>query len=243
MFAVCSILKDFQMQILGFSQQMLLGAFVTIQVAVFAYFMALSIGVIAAALSVRRNSVFSYFWAVYTSIFTGVPSLLVAFFFYYAGSDIIASVTSLFGVEKRFDLTPFAAAILALGLVYGAYIADLVRSAIRNVSKGQFEAADVLQVKRFYTYSIIVTPQVARIALPGLTNMWIVVLKDTALISLIGLKEIMAYAKLASGVTKEPFVFFMIAALFFLLMTSLTYYAYKHAQNWADRGAPVYEKE
>lgn len=231
------------MQILGFGQQMLLGAFVSIQVAVCAYLMALSIGAIAAALSVRRNSVFGYFWAVYASIFTGVPSLLVAFFFYYAGSDIIASITSWFGAEQRVDLTPFAAAILALGLVYGAYIADLLRSAIRNVSKGQFEAADILQVGRFHTYVFIITPQVVRIALPALTNMWIVVLKDTALISLIGLKEIMAYAKLASGVTKEPFVFYMIAALFFLIMTSLTYYAYKHAQNWADRGAPVYGKD
>ncbi len=231
------------MQVLGFSQQMLMGAMVSLQVAVCAFLMAMTIGTIASVLTLKKKTVFGAFWLVYASIFTGVPSLLVAFFFYYAGSDIIAGITGLFGTEKRIDLTPFLAAILALGMVYGAYIADLLRSAIRNVPKGQFEAATVLQVKRRFFVPLIIVPQVIRIALPALTNMWIVVLKDTALISLIGLKEIMAYAKIASGVTKEPFIFYLIASLFFLLMTSLTYYVSKHMQHWSDRGAAVYGKE
>lgn len=228
------------MELLGFSEQMAIGALVSIQVAVSAFILALTIGTLAAVFTAKKRLVLGSIWGVYASIFTGVPSLLVAFFFYYAGSDIIHSALALIGVDQVVDVTPFSAAVMALGMVYGAYIADLLRSAIHNVPVGQLEAADVLQVKRFYSFPLIIAPQVLRIALPGLTNMWIVVLKDTALISLIGLKEIMAYAKLASGVTKEPFIFYVLASLFFLIMTTLTYYVSKRLQVWSERGAVIH---
>lgn len=94
----------------------------------------------------------------------------------------------------------------------------------------------MLLVPRSAIWLKVILPQMLRLALPGMTNMWIVVLKDTALISLIGLKEIMAYAKLASGVTKEPFVYYLLAAFFFLVMTWLTYYVARRVETWAARG-------
>jgi len=221
---------------MGFVQQLATGAMMTIQVAVCAYLLALAIGTFFALITLRPTLLARIIWLPYASIFTGVPSLLVGFLFYYGGSQIVAGLLSPFGIGQRIEITPFMAAVAALGMVYGAYLADLIRSAIQNVPHGQFEAARVLLVPRSAIWLKVILPQMLRLALPGMTNMWIVVLKDTALISLIGLKEIMAYAKLASGVTKEPFVYYMLAACFFLVMTWLTYYVARRVETWAARG-------
>ncbi|OZI21358.1 amino acid ABC transporter permease [Bordetella genomosp. 9] len=215
---------------MGFVQQLAIGAMMTVKVAVCAYLLALVIGTAFALATLRPRLATRLVWRVYASIFTGVPSLLVAFLFYYAGPDMVA------GLLGRVEVTPFMAAVAALGMVYGAYLADLIRAAIQNVPRGQFEAAEVLLVKRPAILLHVMLPQVLRLALPGMTNTWIVVLKDTALVSLIGLKEIMAYAKLASGVTKEPFIYFMLASLFFLGMTWLTYVVAARIESNTGRG-------
>ncbi len=229
---------------MGFVQQLGIGALMTIQVAVCAYLLALAIGVVFALATLRPTWLARLVWVPYASIFTGVPSLLVAFLFYYGGSDIVSALFAPFGANRNIEVTPFMAAVAALGMVYGAYLADLIRSAIQNVPHGQFEAAKVLLVPRTTVWLRVILPQMLRLALPGMTNMWIVVLKDTALISLIGLKEIMAYAKLASGVTKEPFIYYLLASAFFLAMTWLTYYVARNIERWAGRGFhPVATKE
>ncbi len=221
---------------MGFVQQLGIGALMTIKVAVMSYLLALAIGTAFALVTLKRRLLVGAIWQVYASIFTGVPSLLVAFLFFYAGSGIIAGIASLVGLTVTVDISPFAAAVAALGMVYGAYLADLIRSAIQNVPPGQFEAAKVLLIPQPATWLLVILPQVLRLALPGMTNMWIVVLKDTALISLIGLKEIMAYAKLASGVTKEPFIYYVLASVFFLGMTWLTYFVSRRIELWSERG-------
>ena len=225
------------MPLAGFVQQLGIGALMTIQVAVCAYLLALAIGTMFALATVRRGSLARIVWVPYASIFTGVPSLLVAFLFYYGGSGIVTSLLAIVGIKAKVEVTPFAAAVAAIGMVYGAYLADLIRSAIQNVPRGQFEAARVLLIPAPMIWLKVIMPQVLRLALPGMTNMWIVVLKDTALVSLIGLKEIMAYAKLASGVTKEPFIYYVLAAAFFLVMTWLTYFVARHLEGWASQGA------
>lgn len=229
---------------MGFVEQLGIGALMTIQVAVLSYLLALAIGTVFALATLKRRLPVDIIWQTYASIFTGVPSLLVAFLFYYAGSGMIASLFSLVGLSVTVDVSPFAAAVAALGMVYGAYLADIIRSAIQNVPPGQFEAARVLLVPRPTAWLFVILPQVLRLALPAMTNMWIVVLKDTALISLIGLKEIMAYAKLASGVTKEPFIYYILASVFFLGMTALTYVVSQRIEQWTQRGyRPVAAKE
>jgi His/Glu/Gln/Arg/opine family amino acid ABC transporter permease subunit len=224
------------MPLMGFVQQLGTGALVTIQVAVLAYLLALVIGTLFALATLKRRLLTSIVWQTYASIFTGVPSLLVAFLFYYGGSDMISSLFLVVGLHVSIDVSPFMAAVAALGMVYGAYLADLIRSAILNVPPGQFEAAKVLLIPRIAAWALVILPQVLRLALPGMTNMWIVVLKDTALISLIGLKEVMAYAKLASGVTKEPFIYYLLASAFFLGMTALTYFVSQRIEQWTRRG-------
>ena len=231
------------MPLLGFVEQLGIGALMTIQVGVCAYLLALLIGTAFALATLKPRLLVRIVWVPYASIFTGVPSLLVGFLFYYGGSGMVNSLLSPFGLDVSVEITPFAAAVAALGMVYGAYLADLIRSAIQNVPRGQFEAARVLLVPRPTMWLKVILPQVLRLALPGMTNMWIVVLKDTALISLIGLKEIMAYAKLASNSTQEPFVYYLLASAFFLGMTWLTYFVSGRVEEWTGRGfRPVVAK-
>jgi polar amino acid transport system permease protein/octopine/nopaline transport system permease protein len=225
------------MPLAGFVQQLGIGALMTIQVAVCAYLLAVAIGTMFALVTLRRGSIANLVWLPYASIFTGVPSLLVAFLFYYGGGEIVGSVLAAVGSNAKVEVTPFAAAVAAIGMVYGAYLADLIRSAIHNVPRGQFEAARVLLIPAPMIWLKVIMPQVLRLALPGMTNIWIVVMKDTALVSLIGLKEIMAYAKLASGVTKEPFIYYVLAAAFFLVMTWLTYFVAARLEAWAGQGS------
>jgi len=119
-------------------------------------------------------------------------------------------------------VTPFGAGVASLTIVYGAYIAELVRGAVRNLPRGQFEAAAALAIKPRAAWQYVIIPQLIRLALPGLVNIWMIVLKDTPLVSLAGLNELVANAKIAAGATKEPFIFFIVAALFFVIFSAIT---------------------
>ncbi|HEX8541810.1 MAG TPA: ABC transporter permease subunit [Pseudomonas sp.] len=206
----------------GYGDELFFGALVTIKVAVLGYLLALSIGTAVALLTLNPYGWRWRCWRVYASLFMGVPALLVAFLLYYGGSEMIASLFGLTGLQVHVDVTPTAAGVAALGLVYSAYLAELIRSTIRSLPQGQFEASAMLLIPRRKMWAHIVFPQSIRLALPGLTNMWIVVLKDTALISLVGIKEVIAQAKMAAGNTKEPFLFYCAVSVFFLAFSLLT---------------------
>jgi His/Glu/Gln/Arg/opine family amino acid ABC transporter permease subunit len=206
----------------GYGDELFFGALVTLEVAVASYLIALVLGTAIAMATLRRKGVAWRLSRIYASAVMGVPPLLVAFILYFSGADLIAGLLGLVGLDVKLSMTPRSAGITALSLVYGAYLADLIRSSILAVPRGQFEAAAMLLVPWRQTWTRIVFPQAIRLALPGLTNIWAIILKDTALISLIGLKEVIAEAKLAAGVTKEPFLFYFAAAAFFLAVSVLT---------------------
>jgi His/Glu/Gln/Arg/opine family amino acid ABC transporter permease subunit len=219
----------------GYGDELFFGALVTIKVAVLGYVTALSLGTTIALVTLNPHGWAWRCWRVYASVFMGVPALLVAFLLYYGGSEIIASLFGLIGMKVRVDVTPIAAGVTALGLVYSAYLAELIRSTIRSLPQGQFEASAMLLIPRRKMWAHIVFPQSIRLALPGLSNMWIVVLKDTALISLVGIKEVIAQAKLAAGNTKEPFLFYCAVSLFFLAFSLLTVWLIARLANRKER--------
>ncbi|AHF77256.1 Putative ABC transporter [Sodalis praecaptivus] len=206
----------------GYGDELFFGALLTIKVAVLGYLIALGLGIAIALATLNPHGWRWRCWRVYASVFMGVPALLVAFLLYYGGSEIVESVFSVIGWQIRLNVTPTAAGISALGIVYSAYLAEVIRSAIRSLPQGQFEACAMLLIPRRKMWTHIVFPQSIRLALPSLSNMWIVVLKDTALISLVGIKEVISQAKLAAGNTKEPFMFYCAVSLFFLVFSVLT---------------------
>ncbi|MCK0198197.1 ABC transporter permease subunit [Ancylobacter sp. 6x-1] len=215
----------------GYGDELFYGALLTMSLAVVGYLTSLICGVLIAVATLRPFGVRWTLWRLYASCFMSVPALLVIFLIYFGGAEMVSAALRLMGVSVRVQVTPFAAGAVGLGVVYSAYLAEGVRAAILNVPRGQFEAAQALQLSRLQMWSLVIAPQATRLALPGLVNLWIVVLKDTALISLVGLKDIIAQAKMAAGVTKEPFLFYIAAALFFVFMNGLTL----HVSGWLDR--------
>ena len=137
-------------------------------------------------ITLSHNWLIQAVWRVYASVIMGVPSLLVIFLFYYGGSTALEGVI---------DITPFAAGLAALVVVYTVYIAELVRGAVRNVPRGQFEASAALAIRPLAAWRHVILPQAIRLALAGLITIWMVMLKDTALVSLAGLNDLVAHAK------------------------------------------------
>ncbi|WP_075215275.1 ABC transporter permease [Mongoliimonas terrestris] len=209
----------FSDQFNGYLWQMAQGAYVTLQLFAAGFSLALVIGVLVGIITLSKNIVIQAFWKVYSSIIMGVPSLLIIFLLYYGGSAMLSGI---FGTDRSFDVTPFGAGVAALTIVYACYIAELVHGAVMNLPKGQFEACSALAIRPIAAWRHVILPQLTRLALPGLINIWMIVLKDTPLVSLAGLNDLVANAKIAAGATKEPFIFFIAASLFFIAFSALT---------------------
>ncbi|SON55672.1 Octopine transport system permease protein OccQ [Hartmannibacter diazotrophicus] len=203
----------------GYINQMANGAWVTIELFVSGFTLAFILGTVVGIISLSRNVVIQAIWRTYASIMMGVPSLLVIFILYYGGSAILSGI---FGTSRIVDVTPFGAGLAALTLVYAAYVAELVHGAVRNLPRGQFEACSALSIRPHWAWYHVILPQVFRLALPGLVNIWLIVLKDTPLVSLAGLNDLVATAKISAGATKEPFIFFIAASLFFIAFSALS---------------------
>lgn len=222
--------------LLGYCEYLVAGAAITVELAVSGYLLVLVVGTGWALIRRLENPVTNAVWRVYASIFMGVPAVLVMFLFFYAGSPTIAGLLGLFGWQARVNVTPLGAGLAALTVVQGAYAAEVIGAAIRNVSRGQFEASRALGIRPYQTWRYVIMPQVARLALPGLTNIWVSVLKDTALVALAGLNEIVMRSRTASGATKEPFMFFILAALFFIAVSAATLRAAGVLERRLNRG-------
>jgi arginine/ornithine transport system permease protein len=132
------------------------------------------------------------------------------------------------GSKGSVDINPFVAGVLTLGFIYGAYMTETFRGAILAIPRGQSEAALAFGMGRTQTFLRIIAPQMVRYALPGFTNNWLVLIKSTALVSLIGLQEMTYIAKQASAATRSPFEFFLFTAGLFLLFTSASLWVLRH---------------
>jgi His/Glu/Gln/Arg/opine family amino acid ABC transporter permease subunit len=214
----------------GYFQQLATGAVITMELAASGFLLALTSGAVVGLLTLVRNPVIQVIWRVYASIIMGVPSLLVIFLFYYGGSAVLSDLV---------NITPFAAGLSALVVVYTVYVAELIRGAVRNVPRGQFEASAALAIRPLSAWWYVIMPQVIRLALPGLITIWMVVLKDTALVSLAGLNDLVAHAKTAAGATKEPFIYFIAASLFFVVFSAVTLRVSARLERRFGRGLAV----
>jgi len=141
--------------------------------------------------------------------------------FYFGATDVLMSIAARFGYTEYIEVSAFAAGTAALGFIFGAYASELFRGAIIAIPPGQAEAARALGMNRRQTFFRITLPQVWRLALPGLGNLFMILMKDTALVSVVGLEELMRVTSFAVGRTKEPFTFYLVCALIYLGLTSV----------------------
>ena len=131
-------------------------------------------------------------------------------------------VASIFGYNEYIEINAFVTGSFAIGIISGAYSTEVFRGAIQSIDKGQFEASQVLGLKRFVYFFRVIMPQMLRLAIPNLSNVWQITLKDTSLISVTGLVEIMRQSYIAAGSTRDPLFFYSFAAVLYLLLTFLS---------------------
>lgn len=220
----------------GFEAQLALGLWMTLKVAAGGLILGLCIGLLGAAGKLSHNNIFKGIAATYTTVIRGIPELLVVLIIYFGTASTLTKIAGGFGHEEYVELSPLAAGIIALGIAFGAYATEVFRGAIQAIPKGQHEAAFSCGMSRSQVFFRITLPQAWRVAIPGLGNLFQVLLKDTALISVIGLEELMRKGQIAIANTREPFTFYFTIAMIYLLITVIVMMGQKYAENWAAKG-------
>ena len=221
----------------GWLDQMVMGAGMTIAVALAAYALGILIGSGLAAMKLSRSLILKGIAEVYTTVIRGIPELLVIYLVFFGGGAALRTIASgMFGYEGYIDPPLFVTGMVCIGVSAGAYASEVIRGAVQAVPKGQIEAAIAIGMSKSQRFWRVLVPQVARFALPGLGNVWQFTLKDTSLISVIGLVEIMRQAAIAAGSTREPFTFYLVAAILYLGLTSFSNRGFNWAETWANKG-------
>ena len=220
----------------GWGDEMLRAALVTLMVSLSAMAIGLFISIFG-TLSKLSNKIYLRVLAdVYTTIIRGIPELLVIYLLFFGGSNAIMSLAKLFGYYGYIELNAFVIGSVAVGAISGAYSTEVMRGAFLAIPKGQIDAAKSVGMNKFLIFTRILIPQVLRYALPGLGNVWQLTLKDTALIMVTGLVEIMRQAHVAAGSTYSPFTFYITAAFLYLILTTASNRVFNRAENWANKG-------
>ena len=190
--------------------------------------MVLALAFSAAELSKQRALVWPV--ATLTTLIRGLPELLVVLFIYFGSTQVLFLITG-----EYVEFSPFACGVLALSLLFASYATQTLRAALNAVPTGQRLAAQALGLGKGHTFFRIVLPQAWRHALPGLGNQWLVLLKDTALVSLIGVNEMMRQAQMASASTYQPFTWYAAAALIYLAISLVSEFGLKQASRYTRR--------
>ena len=206
----------------GWGDELFYATLMTIAVAITAMFIGFFFAIIFTPLKLSKNKFFNLIANSYTTVIRGVPELLVIYLFFFGGSAAIMFVASIFGYGEYIEINAFITGAFSIGIISGAYSTEVFRGAIQSIDKGQFEAANVLGLGKFAKFFKIILPQTLRLAIPNLSNVWQITLKDTSLISVTGLVEIMRQSYVAAGSTRDPLFFYSCAAILYLLLTFLS---------------------
>jgi octopine/nopaline transport system permease protein len=206
----------------GWGDELFIATLMTIAVSVSALIIGFLFALIFTPLKLSKNKFFNLIGNTYTTVIRGVPELLVIYLFFFGGSGAIMYVASIFGYNEYIEINAFVTGSFAIGIISGAYSTEVFRGAVQSIDKGQFEAAKVIGLSKFAQFYKIILPQTLRLAIPNLSNVWQITLKDTSLISVTGLVEIMRQSYIAAGSTRDPLLFYSFAAVLYLLITFLS---------------------
>ena len=206
----------------GWGDELFRATLMTIAVSITAMLIGFSFAAIFTPLKLSKFKSLNLIANIYTTVIRGVPELLVIYLFFFGGSGAIMFVASMFGYNEYIEINAFVTGSFAIGIISGAYSTEVFRGAIQSIDKGQFEAAKVLGFNKFKQFYKIILPQMLRLAIPNLSNVWQITLKDTSLISVTGLVEIMRQSYIAAGSTRDPLFFYSFAAVLYLLLTFLS---------------------
>ena len=220
----------------GWGLALLTGAFLTLIVSIVALLIGSAFGALIAWAKLSKSLAANMVGDAYTTLFRGVPELLIIYLFYFGGSSVVSGIAHGFGLNGFHDVPPFVAGALAVGLISGAYQGEVYRGAYLAIARGEVEAAIAVGMSRGLMFRRILVPQVLRFALPGLGNTWQLTLKDSALVSVTGLVDLMRESAMAAGSTHRYMTFYVAAGALYLLLTSVSGVLFNLAEARATRG-------
>ncbi len=215
----------------GYGFSLLQGAGWTVIVSLVSLGYALVLGLLGALAKLSRSGALRGVATVYTTIIRGVPDLVLMLLIFFGGQVLVNQLAPLFGYDDYIDINQFMAGTLTIGFIFGAYMTETFRGAFLAVPKGQMEAGRAFGMSGLQVFVRILFPQMMRHALPGFGNNWLVLIKTTALVSIIGMEELVRAASVAGGSTREPFIFYVAVALYYLAFTTVSLIGLR----WADR--------
>jgi octopine/nopaline transport system permease protein len=217
----------------GWVTAILQGAAITIAVGIVSMMAGIIIGVVCGVVKWARIFPLTLVIDVYTSIVRGVPELLIIYLLFFSSVEFVTKVASAFGYAGLADSGyAFIIAVVAIGTISGAYSTEVIRGALASIPSGHIEAARALGIPGRRIFWRIIVPQMLRIAIPGMNNVWQTTIKDTALVSVVGLQELMRIAFIGAGTTRHPLIFFLIAAVVYLLITMVSQTGFNSAERF-----------
>ncbi|MBA1291260.1 ABC transporter permease [Pseudomonas japonica] len=215
----------------GYGEVILEGVGLTLQLALSSMALAIVLGLLGAAFRLSPVRALAWLGELYSTVIRGIPDLVLILLIFYGGQDLINRLGPLVGYDDYIDLNPLLTGVFTLGFIFGAYLSETFRGAFMGIPKGQAEAGMAYGMNSLQIFYRVLVPQMIRLAIPGFTNNWLVLTKATALISVVGLQDMMFKAKQAADATREPFTFYLAVAALYLVITSVSLLLLK----WLER--------
>jgi len=215
----------------GYGPSILEGTLLSLEVSIASLIIALLLGFAGALSKLSNSRLLKLIAQLYTTIIRGIPDLVLMLLVFFGGQVFINQIGPLVGYDQYIDINPFIAGVSTIGFIFGAYMTETFRGAILAVNKGQIEAGSAYGMSRILIFRRITLPLMVRHALPGFGNNWLVLIKTTALVSIIGLDDMVRKAGLAAGATRKPFTFYLVVALNYLIITTISIYLLKYLER------------
>ncbi|MBB3232090.1 ABC transporter permease [Halomonas stenophila] len=234
--------KVSQEGLLDWAGPILQGALTTLEIAVLAYAIGLLLGLLGASARLSPWAPLRGLATAYSTAVRAVPELLLIILLYYAGSQALTALTNALGLPGQVAINGFVTAVGVLAFVQGAYMTEVLRGAILAIPRGQLEAADAFGFSAWTRFHRIVVPAMLPNALPGMSNLWLILIKDTALISVIGFSELFFTIQQAAASTRAHFLFYAAAGVIYLAMTLSSTALFTRLERRVRRGQPLREE-
>lgn len=219
----------------GWGDEIIAGTWLTIRLALATLPVGLTIGFLVALAKRSRTRPLRIFAEAFSTVFRGLPELLTIFIVFFGGGILLQKISALTS-GGSLEMNGFLSGMLALGLVFAAYASEVFTAAFNGIPNGQWEGAAAVGLHRWQTMRLVIAPQLLRLALPGLANLWLVLLKDTSLVSVIALNDLIRMTSVAVGTTKQPFFFYFLACMIYLVMSIISSIGIGAIERWAERG-------
>jgi len=219
----------------GWADELATGTWLTVRLALATLPFGLVIGLLVALAKASGERSLETAANVYTTIFRGLPELLTLFIVYYGGQMALQELVGLF-TDSYVEVNGFVAGMVALGLVFSAYASEVFASAFKGIPAGQGEAAKALGMNRWQAFRLVTLPQLIRLSIGGLSNLWLVLLKETSLVSVIALNDLLRMTNLAQGSTKQPLFFYSVALTIYLILSLISSKGLGAIEAYVKRG-------